>query len=135
MARAAFEDGRARLLATRQRDRLEPLEPALTRLRAAASAGHLEAQVLLGTTMFDVMFDRELPQHGQDAIYVEAIGWLRIAAMARDPDASAFLPGLTLAAPLVDEIPLNVIPIEWLEEAWQWSDAWLACHGLPWRSS
>jgi hypothetical protein len=135
LAQQAFDDGRRQLDASRSGDHFIPetFEPAIARLREAANANHGPAQALLGRTLFGTMFTNDAPQPSERDAYIEAIAFLRTAAIAGDPEAAAFMPGLTLASPPLAEPPLADIPAEWVTEAWRRADAWLACHGPPWR--
>lgn len=135
LAQQAFDDGKSQLEASRDGDHFIPetFEPAIARLREAADANHAPAQALLGRTLFGTMFTNDAPQPSERDAYIEAIAFLRTAAIAGDPDAAAFMPGLTLASPPLSEPPLSDVPAEWVTEAWRRADARLACHGLPWR--
>lgn len=136
-AEAAFADGKAQLEKSRAGDHFvtESFEPAIARLREAADGGCADAQALLGATMFGTMFTNDAPQPHERAAYVEAIAFLRTAAIASEPKAASFCPGLTLTSPPLSEPPLSEVPAEWVAEAWHRADAWLACHGPPWRAS
>lgn len=78
------------------------------------------------------MFTNDAPQPAEREAYIEAIAFLRTAAIAGEPRASAFMPGLTAAMPPLHEMPLSEVPAEWVVEAWRRADAWLACYGPPW---
>ena len=133
-AEAAFEAGRTELEQSRSGDHFvtEKFEPAIAKLRIAAEANHAPARALLGGTLFGTMFTNDAPQPSERDAYIEAIACLRTAAIAGDPSASAFMPGLTAAQPPLHEMPLSEVPADWVAEAWRRADAWLACYGPPW---
>jgi TPR repeat protein len=111
---------------------VEPFERAMARLRVAAEGGHLEAQHLYGVTLFGVMFTTQAPQPDERDDYVRALKLLRIAAKRGHQGARDAIPGLVGLGPDDDppaEPPLDQIPSEWLQEAIEQADAWIACYG------
>lgn len=133
---AAFEEGRKELDAARRVDEHisgDVFDSVVIKLRLAAQAGHIGAQSLLGTTVFGILFVQDTPREADRESWIEAVMYLRTAALAGDSAALAFLPGLTSAMPpSKDEPPLNELPKDWLIEAWRRADAFVACSGsLP----
>lgn len=105
-------------------------EAAMRRLRSAAQAGNLPAQSLYGRTMLEVLLPTGPPRAYQREDYVSALSYLRIAALRDDPDARAFLPGLTDPFPPTEAPLLNALPSAWVQEAWHRADTWLAYRAL-----
>lgn len=132
VAAQAYADGVARLEESRDGEhyRAEPFEAGIDALKIAAQNGHLEAQSLYGRTLFGARFTTQAPTPEEKEDYVSAVAFLRIAAMAGDADAAAFMPGLTSdPAPL--EAPLDSLPEGWVVEAFSRADTWIECNGLP----
>lgn len=135
---AAYAEGRRLLKESRRGEHFDAagLQAALERLRVAASAGMRDAQALFGTTAFSVLFMRDAPTEAQREEYIEALVFLRLAALGGAEEAAAFLPGIGGAEPpSAEEPPLDAIPAAWLSQAWERADRWLACHASPWASS
>jgi hypothetical protein len=133
---AAFDSGKKELDAARKVDEHIPadvFDSVVAKLRLAAQAGHIGAQSLLGTTVFGTLFVQDTPRSADRDAWIEAVMYLRTAALAGDSAALAFIPGLTSAMPPGSgEPPLGELPRDWLLEAWRRADAFVACSGkLP----
>lgn len=109
--------------------RTESFEEAIGALRTAAEGGHRGAQSLYGRTLFQVRFMNQGPTPPEQEDYVSAFAFMRVAALRGDPEMDGYLPGLTDDAPPVEQPPYDSIPPEWLTEAYERADAWMACHG------
>lgn len=136
-AHAAFARGRDALKSARAGNEHIPVEvfdAAVADLRIAAQGGHIDAQSMLGAEVFGALFTMDAPQPADREAWVEAIMYLRMAALAGDSHALAFAPGISAATPPPrEEPPWNEIPADWLGDAWRRADATLACDGLPSR--
>jgi len=128
---AQFLEGRRLLEESKdgEHTRTEPFERAMVLLKRAAEEGHLEAQALYGTRLFRVRFSLQAPVPDEREDYVSALAFVRIAACRGHAEAAAFIPGLaTLSEGGLDalEPPLASLPREWLVEASDRANRWLA---------
>ncbi len=126
----AFVRGRDQLEQSRDGEHhlAEPFEQAMGALKFAADNGHRAAQSLYGRTQFSAMFMAQAPTPEEREQYVAVLSALRVAALRGDLDAQQFLPGLTADQLTNTEPPLSDLPAEWLQEANDDAQAWMACH-------
>jgi hypothetical protein len=106
-----------------EHEHLACAKPGYAQLRAAAEAGHRDAQYTLGSRRFSMRFQNEGPNAksaADRAAYVDALTWLARAAHAGHPKAATYLPPdvmsalLTGAAPEALSGPFGALPIEWV---------------------
>jgi hypothetical protein len=104
-------------------------ERGLRDLEEAAAHGSLEGQHRFGSVVFGFAFTDHAPEPRDEADYVRAFAFLRVAARRGHPRVLESFPGLDGAAPeaLRWEEPLTHIPRPWLERAFARADAWWAC--------
>ncbi len=97
-------------------------------LRTAADNGEIEGQYRYGVLKFGFLFTDRAPEQRDEKAYVDALSFVRIAALRGYESAAGFLPGFgerSLPATLPE--PLDSIPHAWLVEADQRAAAWLDC--------
>jgi len=104
------------------------LERGVQDLREAAENGSLEGQYRYGSVVFGFAYTDHAPEARDEARYVSAFTFLRIAAVRGHARVLESLPGLQgpSAAALTGE-PFDAIPKPWLERAFRDADAWLGC--------
>lgn len=107
-------------------------------LRSAAENGEVEGQYRFGITLFGFLFTDHAPEPSEERQYVDALKFVRIAALRGHAKAKSALPGLA-DQPLpkaFDQPPLDGVPRPWIEAAVKQAKDWLECapeelRGMP----
>jgi hypothetical protein len=114
----------------------EVWEAGMKDLRTAAENGEVEAQFRFGVTLFGFLFTDHAPQASDEKQYVDALAFVRIAALRGHDRAKKAIPHLAdqpLPKELVEQ-PLSDVPRPWLDKAVKKAKDWLECAPIELRS-
>lgn len=130
-ADAAFERARAFLELIRKEEHppSDLFERGVRDLLEAAENGNLEGQYRYANVVFGFLFTDHAPEPADEADYVRAFKFYRVAALRGHPTPLKSFPGIDqkTAAAMALEEPLASIPKAWLDRAFEQADAWLLC--------
>jgi hypothetical protein len=115
-------------LKVEEHPKAEVWEAGMHDLRTAAQHGEVEGQYQFGITQFGFLFTDHAPEPADEKVYVDAIAFVRVAALRGHVRAKQALPGIA-EVPLPDKFqqPLDAIPRRWLEAADKQASQWLEC--------
>lgn len=115
-------------LRTEEHPKADVWEAGMKDLRTAAENGEVEAQFRFGITLFGFLFTDHAPEPTDENQYVDALAFVRIAALRGHTRARAALKGIgEQPIPKTLEQPLSDVPRPWLDAAAKKAKDWLEC--------